>query len=93
MYMLRAVNRFAVLFHVKFVLSSTKKLSSTNGTEPSENAVGTSSSVCDISDAEEILTGKHLANKELLTKAQVAANNEAPFVPKIFKPKRHVEGE
>ena len=51
------------------------------------------SSICDSTDAEEMVTGKHLAQSTLLDKAQQCANSEEPFVPRIFKPKRKVEGE
>tara|TARA_R110002126_G_scaffold42101_1_gene121982 strand:+ start:6788 stop:7675 length:888 start_codon:yes stop_codon:yes gene_type:complete len=50
-------------------------------------------STCDASDAEEMITGKHLAKCVLLAKAQKNADEEAPFVPKIFRPKRRVEGD
>jgi hypothetical protein len=51
------------------------------------------SSVCDSTDAEEMVSGTHLAKDVLIEKAQQCANAEKPFIPKIFKPKRNVEGE
>jgi len=50
-------------------------------------------STCDSTDAEEIVAGTHLAKSRLLEMAQVNADSEKPFVPKIFKPKRQVEGD
>ena len=51
------------------------------------------SNVCDKTDAEEITVGTHLAPEVLLVEAQKCADEEASFIPKIFKPKRPVKGD